>query len=112
MRFAICYLDWWPELLVFSDQKGAVTAEFMLLFPTVVLSLAGILGVFQLGVAQMELARNAFTQARQLSINGVLVAIPGVAFESYLDGKWVCVIAQKRIVFDLQEKACLYQHGK
>ena len=32
MQFAICYLDWWPELLVFNDQKGAVTAEFMLLF--------------------------------------------------------------------------------
>jgi hypothetical protein len=112
MQFAICYLDWWPELLVFSDQKGAVTAEFMLLFPTVVLALAGILGVFQLGVAQMELARNAFTQARQLSINGSMLPIPGVAFESHLDGQWVCVTAQKRLVFDLQEKACLYQHGK
>ena len=111
MQFAICYLDWWPELLVFSDQKGAVTAEFMLLFPTVVLALAGILGVFQLGVAQMELARNAFTQARQLSINGSMLPIPGSTFESYLDGQWVCVIAQKRFVFDLQERACLYQHG-
>ena len=112
MQFAICYLDWWPELLVFSDQKGAVTAEFMLLFPTVVLALAGILGVFQLGVAQMELARNAFTQARQLSINGSMLPIPGSTFESYTEGQWVCVIAQKRFVFDLQERACLYQHGK
>lgn len=112
MQFAICYLDWWPELLVFSDQKGAVTAEFMLLFPTVVLALAGILGVFQLGVAQLELARNAFTQARQLSINGSMLPIPESTFESYTDGKWVCVITRRTFVIALKEKACLYQHGQ
>ena len=98
--------------MVFNDQKGAVTAEFMLLFPTVVLALAGILGVFQLGVAQMELARNAFTQARHLSINGSMLPMPGSTFESYADGQWVCVIARKMLVFELQERACLYQHGK
>lgn len=98
--------------MVFSDQKGAVTAEFMLLFPTVVLGLAGILGVFQLGLAQMELARNAFTQARELSIAGSMLQIPGSTFESYTEGQWVCVIARKRFVFDLQERACLFQHGK
>jgi hypothetical protein len=98
--------------LVFSNQKGAVTAEFMLLFPTVVLGLAGILGVFQLGLAQMELARNAFTQVRQLSINGAMLPMPESTFESSTEGQWVCVIARKRFVFDLQERACLYQHGK
>jgi hypothetical protein len=98
--------------LAFSDQKGAVTAEFMLLFPTVVLALAGFLGIFQLGLAQMELARNAFTQARQLSINGSSLPMPEVSFESYWEGQWVCVIASRKIVFALKEKACLYQHGK
>jgi hypothetical protein len=111
MQCGICYLDWWPELLVFSDQKGAVTAEFMLLFPTVVLALAGVLGVFQLGVAQLELTRNAFTQARQLSIGASLIPIDGVEFQSYREGQLVCVIAQKRLAIDLEARACLFQHG-
>lgn len=111
MRYAICYLDWWPGLLVFSDQKGAVTAEFMLLFPTVVLALAGVLGVFQLGVAQLELTRDAFTQARQLSMKESLLPIEGVEFKSYRDGQLVCVVAQKKLAIDLEATACLFQHG-
>ena len=111
MQFAICYLDWWPELLVFSDQKGAVTAEFMLLFPTVVLALAGVLGVFQLGVVQLELTRDAFTQARQLSIHGSLLPIAGAEFKSFRQGQLVCVVAQKRLAIDLEARACLFQHG-
>jgi hypothetical protein len=97
--------------LVFSDQKGAVTAEFMLLFPNVVLALAGVLGVFQLGVAQLELTRDAFTQARQLSINESLLPIEGAQFKSYRDGKLVCVNAQKRLAIDLEATACLFQQG-
>lgn len=84
----------------------------MLLFPTVVLALAGILGIFQLGVAQLELARDAHTQARQLSINGEMLPKPGVEFESYRDGHWVCVIARKKLAIALEEEACLYQHGQ
>jgi len=104
-------LDWWPELLVFSDQKGAVTAEFMLLFPTVVLALTGVLGVFQLGVAQLELSRDAFTLARQLSIGGSLTPVEGIEVHSYREGQLVCVIAQKKIAFGLEARACLFQHG-
>ena len=111
MRYAICYLDWWPGLLVFSDQKGAVTAEFMLLFPTVVLALAGVLGVFQLGVAQLDLSRDVFTQARQLSINGPMLPIAGVEFKSYRDGQLVCVVGQKRLAIVLEATACLFQQG-
>ena len=111
MQCAICYLDWWPGLLVFSDQKGAVTAEFMLLFPTVVLALAGVLGVFQLGVAQLELTRDVFTQARQLSINRSLLPIEDAQFKSYRDGQLICVVGQKRLAIDLEARACLFQHG-
>ena len=83
----------------------------MLLFPTVVLALAGLLGVFQLGVAQLELTRDAFTQARQLSINESLLPIEGAQFKSYRDGKLVCVNAQKRLAIDLEATACLFQQG-
>ena len=83
----------------------------MLLFPTVVLALAGVLGVFQLGVAQLELTRDAFTQSRQLSIKESLLPIEGAQFESYRDGQLVCVVAQRKLVIDLEATACLFQNG-
>jgi Flp pilus assembly protein TadG len=104
-------LDWWQEPLVFSSQKGAVTAEFMLLFPTVVLALAGILGVFQLGLAQLQLSGAAFSQARQLSIGNQLLEIPGTTFQVTESGRWVCVTAAKSLLIDLEVKSCLLKHG-
>ena len=83
----------------------------MLLFPTVVFALAGVLGVFQLGVAQLQLSREAFTLARQLSIGGTLKPVEGVEVHSYREGQLVCVIAQKKIAIDLEARACLFQHG-
>ena len=111
MPFGICCLDWWPGLLVFSSQKGAVTAEFMLLFPTVVLALAGTLGVFQLGVAQLSLSREAFLQARQLALGNALEASPGVSLTESVEGRYVCVSAFKKLFIELEAEACLPKHG-
>lgn len=111
MPFGICCLGWWPELLVFSSQKGAVTAEFMLLFPTVVLALAGTLGVFQLGVAQLSLSREAFLQARQLAIGNDPEASPDVSLTERLDGRFVCVSAVRNYLFELKAEVCLPKHG-
>ncbi|MDH4397326.1 MAG: hypothetical protein QE275_01950 [Actinomycetota bacterium] len=88
-----------------------MTAEFMLLFPTVVLALAGILGVFQLGLTQLQLSRDAFTQARQLAIGNQLADQPGSFFEIRQSGKWVCVTATKQLVLKLEAEACLMKHG-
>ena len=111
MRFAISYLDWWRVPLAFSNQKGAVTAEFLLLFPTVVLTLAGILGVFQLGVAQLALAREAFTQARAISIGEPISESPGLSLRSWSEGKLTCVEATRQLVFKLEAEACYFEHG-
>jgi Flp pilus assembly protein TadG len=104
-------LGWWPELLAFSSQKGAVTAEFMLLFPTVVLALAGILGVFQLGLTQLQLSRDAFSQARQIAIGNQLVDQLGSSFKVRHSGRWACVTATKQLVIKMEAEACLMKHG-
>ena len=88
-----------------------MTAEFMLLFPTVVLALAGIRGVFQLGLTQLQLSREAFSQARQLAIGNQLADQPGSFFEVRQSGKWVCVTATKQLVVKMEAEACLMKHG-
>ncbi len=97
--------------MVSSSQKGAVTAEFMLLFPTVVLALAGFLGVFQLGLTQLQLSREAFSQVRQLAIGNQLADQPGISFEVSHSDRWVCVTAIKQLVLKLEAEACLLKHG-
>jgi hypothetical protein len=88
-----------------------VTAEFMLLFPAVVLALAGILGVFQLGLTQLQLSREAFSQARSLSIGGELVNRSDILFTVSHRERLVCVSATKNLVFKLEAEACLFKHG-
>jgi hypothetical protein len=104
-------LDWWRELLAFSSEKGAVTAEFMLLFPTLMLALAGILGVFQLGLTQLQLARDAFTQTRLLAIGHPLERLEDTSYKVTESGKWVCVTASKKLLIELEAQACLLKHG-
>lgn len=83
----------------------------MLLFPTLVLALAGILGVFQLGLTQLQLSREAFSQARQLAIGNPLSELPGTSFDISRSGRWVCVTASKQLLIELEAEACLFKHG-
>ncbi len=104
-------MDWWRELLAFSSERGSVTAEFMLLFPTLVLALAGILGVFQLGLTQLQLSREAFSQARELAIGNQLAKLPGTSFEVTESGNWICVTASRKLLIEVEAEACQFKHG-
>ena len=97
--------------LVFSKDDGAVTAEFMLLTPTVIAALAGALGLFQLGVARLELAQLAFYQARSQAIGLELDETPGVRFETEVKGQFLCVSASRRMLITLRESGCYLIHG-
>ena len=83
----------------------------MLLFPAIVLALAGILGVFQLGLVQLALDREAFMQARQISMGKEASDFPGISIAKSSEGKWVCVTAEREVLFRLEAKACLLKHG-
>ncbi len=97
--------------MVFSSDKGAVTAEFMLLFPTLVLALAGILGVFQLGLTQLQLSREAFSLARELAVGNQLTALAGTSFEVTESGRWICVTTSRKLLFEVEAEACQFKHG-
>ena len=95
----------------FSDDKGAVTAEFMLLLPTVILGLAGFLAIFQLGLVRIEISQLAFYQARLWSIGNEDLNVEGVSFSSELDGQLLCVTATKKSIIEVSESACYLAHG-
>ncbi len=83
----------------------------MLLFPTLVLALAGILGVFQLGLTQLQLSREAFSQARELAIGNQLAKLPGTSFEVTESGNWICVTASRKLLIEVEAETCQFKHG-
>jgi len=111
MPYETSYLVWWHVPSAFSDEKGAVTAEFMLLLPAAVLGLAGFLAIFQLGLVRIEISQLAFFQARLWSIGNEDLDFEGVSFSSELDGQLLCVTATKKTIIEISESACYLAHG-
>lgn len=79
--------------------------------PTVVVVLAGAIGLFQLGVARLELSQLAFFQARSQAIGLELEAIPSTEFETEVKGQLLCVSASKKLLITLRESGCYLIHG-
>lgn len=97
--------------LAFSRDDGAVTAEFMLLTPTIVLALAGALGLFQLGLERLTLSQLAFYEARSQAIGGDRSEYRDVDFVTNIEGQLLCVTASKSLLFKLEESGCYLIHG-
>ena len=104
-------MAWWLVRLAFSNEKGAVTAEFMMLFPTLLLALAGAIGLFQLGLARLELSQLAFYQARSEAIGSSGVQSDKAIFKTEINGQLLCVTASRKLIFELRETGCYLIHG-
>lgn len=97
--------------LAFSKDEGAVTAEFMLLTPTIVLALAGALGLFQLGLERLALSQSAFYEARSQAIGHGSIEQAGIDFQTRTQGQLLCVTASKSLLFKIEESGCYLIHG-
>ncbi|MEY3561689.1 MAG: hypothetical protein RL068_841 [Actinomycetota bacterium] len=94
-----------------TSEKGAVTAEFVLLWPTILLGLAGVGFLFQLGLARLELSLLAFQQARALVVSGEVSTSGNASLHVETDSRWVCVSATRQMAFEVSETACFMRHG-
>ena len=98
-------------LLAFSREDGAVTAEFMLISPTIVLALAGALGLFQLGLERLTLSQLAFYEARSQAIGFEAKSDSETVFQTTIEGQLLCVTATRNSLLRIQEKGCYLIHG-
>jgi hypothetical protein len=97
--------------LVWTSEKGAVTAEFMLLLPGLVLLFAISLSSFSLALSKVQLEVSAFEIAREQAI-GIKPLVPaGVSLQLETEGRLSCAKLTKQGLFPLTARTCMIRYG-
>jgi hypothetical protein len=88
-----------------------VTAEFAMLFPSLMLLLAALIGLFRLGLSELQLAELAVDLARGLArgenpdwVQARLDSMPGARIEQEFEGPLSCV--RVTLPFGQSSRAC------
>jgi hypothetical protein len=97
--------------LVWANEKGAVTAEFMLLLPGLVFLFAIGMGSFSLALSRVQLEVSAFEIARQLAIGNQPQAPAGMTLKVESEGRLSCAKLTKRELFPLTARHCMIRYG-
>ena len=94
-----------------SDQ-GAVTAEFMLLLPALIMLFATVLGSVTFATDRIALEVKGFEAARSLAIGLELVAEQGIEIEKSVEGALTCAKISKQSLIPMSTKLCVMQVGQ
>jgi len=94
-----------------SDQ-GAVTAEFMLLLPALVMLFATVLGSVAFATDRIALEAKGFEAARSLAIGLDLAAEEGIEIEKSVEGALTCAKISKQSLIPMSTKLCVMQVGQ
>jgi hypothetical protein len=89
-----------------SDEKGAVTAELMMLFPVLILG-AGLLGmIFSVSLERITLERDTAAALREIAIGRDLEVPEGINARTWTEGRLVCLEFKKSEVIQISAAHC------
>ena len=91
-----------------DNQKGAVTAEFMLLMPAAILAVTLLLGFFTLALDRVKFELEAFQFARSYFYG---LETPALEFEETSLGEISCVEVIAASPFGFRSRYCLFKTG-
>ena len=91
-----------------DNQKGAVTAEFMLLMPTAILAVTLLLSFFTLALDRVKFEFEAFQFARSYFYG---LEPPGLEFETSLVGELECVEVISGSPLGFRSSYCAFKLG-
>jgi hypothetical protein len=89
-----------------NSERGAVTAEFMMLMPVLVLGLSITLGAVSLGFERLELQATSWSIARQVALGLELPELEGITITVDAQERISCVKLRKNSPFPIQAKSC------
>lgn len=89
-----------------NNDKGAVTAEFMMLMPVMVLGLSLIVGAVNLGFERLELQAMSWSVARQAALGLELPELEGITVLIEQEQRVSCVKLQKKTPLPIQAMSC------
>lgn len=101
---------WWREHLAFSSDRGAVTAEFMLITPALILAVVTLLGLFPLALSAIRLESVAMNLARSHSYGHEVVAPEGFDYELIERGRMDCLVVVTE-GFRMESEYCVIAVG-
>ena len=91
-----------------DNQKGAVTAEFMLLMPAAILAVTLLLGFFTLALDRVKFELEAFQFARSYFYG---LETPGLEFEKWTVGELECVEVISDSPLGFRSRYCAFMIG-
>lgn len=105
MKFAACYSKWF-RMPWASDEKGAVTAELMMLLPVLILG-AGLIGmIFSVSLERISLERDTAAALREMAIGRELELPVGVIARTWMEGRLMCLEFKKSEVIQISAAHC------
>ena len=96
--------------MAFRSDKGAVTAEFMLVMPAVILAVTLLLGLFPLALAGIKLELTAMQLARLHSLGETVSPPAGYELKTYSEGRYECLLLKSPILI-LESEYCAMTPG-
>ncbi len=96
--------------MVFRSDKGAVTAEFMLVMPAMILAVTLLLGLFPLALAGIKLELTAMQLARLHSLGETVSSPDGYELKTYSEGRYECLVLKSPILI-LESEYCAMTLG-
>jgi len=95
-----------------ASDRGAVTAEFMLLLPALIVLFSVVLGSVSLAVERIALEAKAFEIARQSTLGIDVPVDPTLRVDFSNEGRLECARVQKQLVIPISTKICMLPIGR
>jgi Flp pilus assembly protein TadG len=96
--------------LAFRSENGAVTAEFMLITPALILAVTLLLGLFPLALSAIKLELTAMQLARLHALGQVVSAPAGYELTTYTQGRYECLVLKSHTLI-LESEYCALRLG-
>jgi Flp pilus assembly protein TadG len=96
--------------LAFRSDKGAVTAEFMLVTPALILAVTLLLGLFPLALSAIKLELTAMQLSRLHSLGESVSAPAGYEMFTYSKGRYECLVLKSTLLI-LESEYCAMSVG-
>lgn len=94
-----------------ANERGAVTAEFMLLFPALISVVAILMFGLQLGLSAIALEREVAVVARQLGYGFAPTPLQQYELRSWHEGPLVCAELTKQGLIPIRSEQCVFRAG-
>lgn len=96
--------------MAFRSDQGAVTAEFMLVTPALILAVTLLLGLFPLALTSIKLELTAMQLARLHSLGETVSPPAGYELRTYSQGRFECLVLKSPILI-LESEYCAMTLG-